>query len=220
MLSMNQHKQKGVKMANKKTEPDVVITITGSVIKMKYETGAGTVEKRVSAEALSGVFSGDSYGSGVLPRQTVFYSKSNGEDCIGVYVEPRRYTLTTATKTYDVPMPPFLFVGQGRSYSLFALKTAVWPTSETELYYPPLSNIFQSCQVCAGNNQMPICNTYTIWSAYESIFESIFTPHVVAGRCVSELVIYDLWSSLESSGADLFPVDELVPVGKTVRYLM
>lgn len=60
--------------------------------------------------------------SGLLPANTLFWKQRANQAMLGVYVPARRWHVQTDDRAYHLPMPPFVFVGSGSSYKIFAVE--------------------------------------------------------------------------------------------------
>jgi PRTRC genetic system protein B len=172
----------------------------------------GLLEKQVALDSLGPVFANVPVGTGLLPRNILFYEKQNGEQRIGIYIEPDRYTFRTPDREYKLPMPGFVFVGQAQRYSLYAVAETDWPGQRTRLYWPPMTNIMGGGFMCTGTVKVPSCAPDTIWGAWAALMSAYFTPHAIEHRSKSHTSVIEFWEFLET--VDAFPYDELVPMDK------
>lgn len=194
------------------------VTLFPLYAEVEVNDGAGKMHKRVELTTVASVFSNVPVGTGALPRNTLFIDRSGGGMRIGVYVPPAMHKLLTPSMSYYLPMPGFVFVGNGRSYSLFAVKGDEWPNERTILYYPPLPNVYPGGGVCAGEMTFPNCEKKTIWRAWDMVATSYFTGHLLNGRSAShEKSVFDLWHELHLGETAVFPEDELVEAGKRLQ---
>lgn len=178
----------------------------------------GMLAKQVALESVAGVFNDVPVGTGLLPHNTLFIQHAKAGARVGIYVSAGIQRLLTIQGAYVLPLPAFVLVGQGRSYELYAVKEQNWPSRFTEMYYPPLPNIFNGGGICSGEMTMPVCQPGNIWDVWEMVLGSYFTGHMTDGRCQSHKSIFDLWKEVE--GAQCFPEEELVPVGKSLWDVM
>ncbi len=187
-----------------------------TVISNRGASNAVLLTKRVTLSTLASVFQPSAaVNSGTLPPNTVFWGMDIGTHQIGVYKPPARYKLAWGGRDFDLPMPGLLFCGFGRTASLYALKGDEFPVDDSELFYPPLPNIFGGGNVCSGQNSWGEIRPDTITAVWNELIASEFTGHLISGRSVSHpSSIYDLWNEID--GADSFPENELVAARKTV----
>lgn len=147
--------------------------------------------------------------SGLLPANTLFWKQRANQAMLGVYVPARRWHVQTDDRTYHLPMPPFVFVGSGSSYKIFAVKKR--PLSEAvSLYHAPCPNVHSSGGICQGNTPFPVCSPQTIQQALQLFMEgSLFNADLSQGKCQSHPDdVRDLWAELD--GRRRFPLSELV----------
>ena len=154
--------------------------------------------------------------SGLLPANTLFWKQRANQAMLGVYVPARRWHVQCdfanrlEEQSYQLPMPPFVFVGSGSSYHLFAVKKR--PLNEAEpLYHAPGPNIHTTGGICQGNTPFPICSPQTIQQALRVFMEgSLFNADLSRGKCQSYPEdVSQLWAELD--GRKRFPLSELVP---------
>lgn len=186
---------------------------------VEIQRGAGVVDKQVSIDSLGPVFANIPVGTGLLPQNVLFYERQEGER-VGIYIEPGRHKFMMPKRTYDLPMPGFVFVGKGKSYQLYAVKPCVWPQANTRLYYAPMTNIMNGGNVCAGTVKVPTCTVGKIWQAWTALKGAYFTPHAIENRSKTHKSILEFWDYLET--VDEFPYDELLPMKthQTVNHLL
>jgi PRTRC genetic system protein B len=116
-------------------------------------------------------------------------------------------------------MPPLVFVGRGRAYSIYAVKKR--PSSAgVPLYHVPAPNVFAGGNICVGNTPFPDCSTQTIAGALTLFWEgSAFNSHLSQDKCRRYPGdVRRLWQDLE--GKKRFPLSELVPMNKTLLQLI
>jgi PRTRC genetic system protein B len=132
---------------------------------------------------------------------------------------PRCWYVQTEEQSYHIPMPPFVFVGSGSSYHLFAVKKR--PSGEqTPLYHAPCPNVHTTGGICQGNTPFPICSPKTIQQALQLFIEgSLFNADLSRGKCQSHPDdVCSLWAELD--GRKRFPLSELVPAQMRLQTLL
>lgn len=157
--------------------------------------------------------------SGLLPPNTLFWKQQANQSMLGVYVPARRWKVQTEERSYHVPMPPFVFVGYGSSYHVFAVKK--WPSHEhDQLYHAPCPNVHTHGGICQGNTPFPICSPWNIQTALTLFLEgSLFNADLSRGKCRSHPEdVRELWAELY--GRKRFPLSELVPAQMTLWNLV
>ena len=156
--------------------------------------------------------------SGLLPANTLFWKQRANQAMLGVYVPARRWHVQTDDRTYHLPMPPFVFVGSGSSYRVFAVKKR--PLTEAEpLYHAPCPNVHTSGGICQGNTLFPVCSPQTIQQALQLFLEgSLFNADLSQGKCQSHPDdVRSLWAELD--GRKRFPFSELLPINMRLQSL-
>lgn len=148
--------------------------------------------------------------SGLLPPNTLFWKQQANQSVLGVYIPARRWQVQTEERHYHIPMPPFVFVGNGSTYRIFAVKKR--PLSEADrLYHAPCPNVYTTGGICQGSTPFPTCSPQTIQQALQLFMEgSLFNSDLSRDKCKSYSEdVRQLWEEL--NGRRRFPLSELVP---------
>jgi len=138
---------------------------------------------------------------------------------LGIYVPARRWQVQPEDRSYHIPMPPFVFVGGGVSYKIFAVKKR--PSGEYDhLYHAPCPNVHTTGGIYQGNTPFPICSPRNIQTALTLFMEgSFFNADLSSGKCQSYPGdVRRLWADLD--GRKRFPLSELVPAQMTLGHLL
>jgi PRTRC genetic system protein B len=157
--------------------------------------------------------------SGLLPANTLFWQQQGGQSRLGVFVPAQRRHVQTIDGCYHVPMPPFVFVGHGTSYKVFAVKKR--PLSEHDrLYHAPCPNVHTHGGICQGSTPFPVCSAKTIQQALQLFMEgSLFNADLSRGKCQTYPDdVRRLWVKLD--GRKRFPLSELVQSTSAMRDLI
>ena len=157
--------------------------------------------------------------SGLLPANTLFWKQRANHISLGIYVSARRWHVQTAEHSYHLPMPAFVFVGDGSAYKIFAVKKR--PQAEhDQLYHAPCPNVHISGGICQGNAPFPICSPRNIQTALILFMEgSHFNADLSNGKCKSYPDdVRRLWAELD--GRKRFPLSQLVPAQKSLWSLV
>lgn len=173
------------------------------------------------ASALSGV----RLSSPVLPRNCLAWETSAGAERIAIFVEPKVWNLrlsgnlkSSLDRSVDVPLPGFIFFGGfGTQYYLAAV-TDDYPTGESDMYRMPLPNINGDYLLCQGNASFPPASADTIYQALDVLLSSQFNSHLSGGKHKGYNNINNFLYELSADGATVYPVDELVPIGRTFAH--
>ncbi len=176
----------------------------------------------VSALDLANALASDlSFGSGLLPQNTLWWMNTRRGAITALYVEPkvRKFALledaTKPPRRLTLPMPGFIFLcSQGQSPWVYAVKKR--PTKLTDIVYKaPLCNIHETGRSCAGTHKYP----NRVADIVKSFFTSLYSPTAdLHGRSLMfphSVVL--LWNHLDKKRC--FPMADLVKHG-TVHDLM
>ncbi|MFQ5401709.1 MAG: hypothetical protein ACE5E7_19185, partial [Anaerolineae bacterium] len=164
-------------------------------------------------------------GSGLLPANTLFWGQQANRTTLGIYVPARRWRMQTGvgsgfeTRPYHLPMPPFVFVGSGTAYKVFAVKKQ--PSGEADrLYHAPCPNVHTTGGICQGNTPFPDCSSQTIQAALTLFMEgSLFNADLSRNKCQSHPEdVRQLWAELD--GRQRFPLSELVSTSTRLQALL
>ena len=193
---------------------------------------------------LAAAFAGIDLNTPVLPRRTLFWSRSRGEERIGVYAPPGGRILDIGDWGEDigdwgldigdsgvkVPLPGMVFVGQGKDYFLFAVKVQGrdgWPNPDEGLFRVPLPNVYYSAgrhregKICWGTATPPAASARTIWAAFELFFETEFNRDLVGGRSKAEQGdVRVTLRALAKRRARKYPLGDLVEAGMNLQELI
>lgn len=183
-----------------------------SIVVTRYDDGRPVTCYEVAADDVAAAFSGVPLSTGLLPRDCLFYARRDGQELLAVYIPPGRRTLIARLdpdrrREFDLPLPAFIFIGQGSQYRIFAVKQR--PGERERLFRPPLPNVYDDGRICAGNVNFPPCSAKTIHTVAGLFFASEFNHHLAGGKSTEHPEsIFDLWSAI--GGAENFPIDDLV----------
>ncbi|HFE67598.1 MAG TPA: hypothetical protein ENJ93_10080 [Chloroflexi bacterium] len=157
--------------------------------------------------------------SGLLPPNTLFWKQQANQMTLGIYVPARRWRVQTTERDYHLPMPPFIFVGNGSAYKIFAAKKR--PVNEHDVvYHAPCPNVHSSGGICQGNVPFPACSPRNIQTALTLFMEgSYFNADLSSGKCQSYPDdVRRLWAELD--GRKRFPLSQLAPAQKSLWSLV
>lgn len=164
-----------------------------------------------------------SINSGLLPDNVLFWQRRGGQERIGVWLPPQVWRLRvepTSRVNRVIPLPGLVFVGQGKSYGVWALDSDKRPGLDTPLYNAPCPNVLGR-GVCAGNVEFPDAGAATIRAAAEAFFESGFNNHLDNGKSKKHPDgILALWKELHTAKAEVYPVGDMVAAGVTLKGMM
>jgi hypothetical protein len=200
-------------------QPNLRLDFYDSDIIMSRYTGAGIMTYAVAATDLVAACSLLPISSGLLPPNTLFLRRTGESVKLGIFVPAQKWKVISGPLSLTIPLPPFIFVGAGQSYAVFAVKQRPVNLNEP-LYHMPCANVFGSGQICPGNTQFPVCEPATIYQALaEFLQNSRFNTHLANGRSVSfPADVNELWLTL--NGKRKFPLKDLVPMRQRVERII
>ncbi len=178
-----------------------------AVIMTKFDHNSST-SYPVSIHDLSAAFGTLPSSSGLLPRNTLFHGRNQGQEFVGVFIKAAKHVVTVNEATMTIPLPPAIFIGCGKRYVIHAVKE--YPSAaRMQLYHYPSPNVGSDGRICAGDTPFPTCNVKTIMSAWRLFLMSRFNRHLSTQKCRSfPNNIIKLWETLD--GSEEFPHAELI----------
>ncbi|WP_420640496.1 hypothetical protein [Candidatus Leptofilum sp.] len=189
-----------------------------AVLLSRWEEDGRLLTHPVSVHDVVSACTSVALSSGMLPANTLFWGQQANTTTLGIYVPARRWRMQTAEQHYHLPMPPFVFVGSGTAYKIFAVKKR--PSGEdARLYHVPCPNVHTTGGICQGNAPFPDCSPQTIQAALQLFMEgSLFNADLSRGKCRSYPDdVRQLWAELD--GRPRFPLSELAPAQMRLRNL-
>jgi len=182
-----------------------------------------TVERRiVSAMDVSHALASElSFGSGLLPPQTLWWENTRNGPIFALYVEPkvRKLALHDSVdkppRRFTIPLPGLIFLcSPGQPPWVFAVKKK--PTKESDIVYKaPLCNVYANGRSCPGNNQYPTRVADIVQSFFISFFSSAADLRNRSAKFPNNIT--HLWEYLDNKKT--FPNNDLVKHGE-VKDLM
>jgi len=182
-----------------------------------------TVERRiVSAMDVSHALASElSFGSGLLPPQTLWWQNTRQGPVFALYEEPRVRKLallesaTSPPRRFTIPLPGLIFLcSPGRPPWVFAVKKN--PTKDMDIVYKaPLCNLYADGRSCPGNHRYPTRVADIVESFFISFFSAAADVRNRSLKFPNNIIL--LWEYLDKKKT--FPNDDLVKHGK-VKDLM
>ena len=190
-----------------------------AVLLSRWEEDGRLLTHPVSVHDVARACTSVALSSGLLPANTLFWGQQANTTMLGIYVPARRWCMQTAERHYHLPMPPFVFVGSGTAYKIFAVKKR--PSGEDDrLYHVPCPNVHTTGGICQGNAPFPDCSPQAIQAALQLFMEgSLFNADLSRGKCRSYPDdVRQLWAELD--GRKRFPLSELVSTSTRLQALL
>jgi len=182
-----------------------------------------TVERRiVSAMDVSHALASElSFGSGLLPPQTLWWENTRNGPLFALYDEPKvrklalQESVNDPPRRFTIPLPGLIFLcSPGKPPWVFAVKKK--PTKEMDnVYKAPLCNVYADGRSCPGNHRYPTRVADIVDSFFISFFSSAADVHNRSVKFPNNVI--RLWEYLDKKKR--FPNDDLVKHGK-VKDLM
>ncbi len=194
-----------------------------ALFRTSYQDGRPVSFDEVSPLDVAAALSGLDVGAGILPRDVLFYSRAGSGGLVGVYLPPQRRILRlgSAAEPLTVPTPPLVFAGRDNNFYVYALAIGDWPTAETELCRAPFPNVYSGGRICRGTVKFPPCGLDTIHRAAALFFESNFNHDLSNGKSRRHPDdVTAMWRALHDEGDEVYLLDDLVAMGKTLGELL
>jgi hypothetical protein len=189
---------------------------------MTYFQGDIVTTKQIDAMDVAHALASDlSFGSGLLPPDTLWWQNTRSGPVFALYVEPKIWKLALQEdimkppQRFNIPLPGLIFLcTPGQSPWVYAVKKR--PTKEADtVYRAPLANIFNNGRSCPGSHQYPT----RIADVVQSFFISFFSATADLSHRSKKYPknVLQLWKYLD--GKTKFPNDDLIEHG-TISDLM
>lgn len=194
-----------------------------TIVAQKFSKGQSGGLYALDPAQVALAMAGVSLATPLLPKNCLFWQKTNGDEKLGIYCEPQIWAVNVAVgsewQAWRVPMPGLIWMGQGKSYRLWAVKGSDWPIRETHLYKAPCPNVSED--ICRGDVSFPVAGPDTIWAALRLFFESDFNNHLANGKsqAVKDSIV-EVWRTLHEAEALVYPEDDLVSTSTTLAGVM
>jgi len=187
-----------------------------STVMTYFQSDTIAVTKQVDAMDVAHALASDlSFGSGLLPPDTLWWQNTRSGPVFALYVEPKIWKLALQEdikkppQRFKIPLPGLIFLcTPGQAPWVYAVKKR--PTRETDIVYQsPLANIFNNGRSCPGSHQYPI----KVGDIVPSFFVSFFSATADLAHRSKKYPknVLQLWKYLD--GKKKFPNDDLVEHG-------
>lgn len=154
------------------------------------------------------------------PSRTVWYTPARS---VPMFFQPSSHLGEKMVAGQAVlPCPPLVWMTNGQSLFLYAVKDSERPARQSQLYQAPFFNVWSQGCVCHGNAQVPTGADALKPSAWESFFFGSWFTHPNF-KWKDRLMMGDavqFWSKQLQRPSRAFPLSRLVQVPCTVEDLM
>jgi hypothetical protein len=192
-----------------------------AVVMTSFE-GETVDSKVVSAMDIAHALAGElSFGSGLLPTNTLWWQNTKSGPVVAIYVEPQvrilslQDNINKPLRRFKVPMPGLIFLCRPAAPPwVYAVKRK--PTKEKDaVFHAPLANLFNNGRSCPGSHKFPV----RVADIPQSFFISFFSATADLRNRSKKFPgsVIHLWEFLD--GKRRYPMDDLVQIG-TVHDLM
>ena len=184
-------------------------------VALYYKDGGGDhAFKHVSVAALKRAFAEQSVDSGWLSPNVMRWGiDTTGEWWIRLTPAGRHILELANGDRFVTPLPAMVMFAHGGNYRVLAIKDEFSPTAA--LYHAPLPNCYSDGSVCWGGSntkpEMLLANADEAWRLFIS---SPFNGDLAdrkSHRHNNNVVL--MLSDVAESGATLYPLDDLIPLG-------
>lgn len=228
-----QHRRPWQRQIARRARPDVTIvggrplaqiTIYPDLTVLTRRAGMSWRQYPVEPEALATVLADVPRASGLLPQNTLGDGHARGTPFYVLYVPARRATLRMEQQDYPIPLPPLIWAGCGQDYRIWALGTPDYPDdTRLPLFKAPFPNTYDDGHICWGSTDArPVATPKTLAAVLKLFLEeSYFNLHVAGGKSLAfPTSVVAQWQALLDSGAEVYPLDDLLPAGCQLGWLL
>lgn len=195
-------------------EPLAQITIYEDLTLLTRRSGAHWRQYPIDASALAQTLGRVPHASGLLPPHTLGTGLIHGTPFYVVFVPPGSATLRTTQEAWTIPLPPLIWAGHQQDYRIWALGTPDAPADTREqLYAAPFPNCHADGGICWGSSDpRPAAAPSTLMTVLKLFLEeSLFNLHLADHKSLGfPNSVIAQWAQLAESGADAYPLDDLV----------
>ncbi len=191
-------------------------------VEMTFFQDETVTSKVVSAMDVAHALASElSFGSGLLPPNTLWWRSTRSGTVVALYEAPRIRILALQTnikkppKRYSIPLPGLIFLCQpGTPPWVYAVTRK--PTKESDIVYKaPMANIFANGRSCLGSHKYPNRVADMAESFLTSFFSATADLHNRSVKFPQNVI--HLWEFLDKKKT--FPMTDLVKLG-TISDLM
>lgn len=177
-----------------------------------FTLGAGRAFNQKDKQVLLDLLIGEEPKMEFLPTNLLVRSRG----CLVWHIGPQVIDVPFSSGQITAPIPGLIFVAtEGRSLRCFAYAGNKRPEPQTQLFYAPLGNVYESGDFCSGNVSLPsqiLIENIPTWERF--VLESTNTHNGSVAPIKGAVGFEDMvtfYRNLAASKAKRFPANKLVP---------
>lgn len=204
-------------------QPIAELKIYESTVLYTRREGPSWRQYPVSPDQIAQLLGKQPSASGLLPPLTLGNGLKGGAPFFVVYVPAHRARLLLPQKMFEIPLPPLIWGGCNRDYRVWALGSEAYPDRDQPLFKAPFPNCYPDGKICWGDVSGILPATTKTVNQVRKLFleESEFNLHVADGKSLAFPVsVVARWQDLETSGAETYPLDDLMPVERSLMWVL
>lgn len=184
-------------------------------------TGNSETYKFLSPASVNAAFRNAPIDTGWLPPNIIRCGSTPKADFALLFLPSQKHTIQVEAdrggrmQELTLTLPAFIFLGFGRTYSLWAIKGNK-PSASAQLFHAPLPNIFGNDAICWGSNRPPRASTTTLNQAWQLFISSPFNGHAATGKAKNYRNDVRPLLRAVAKQKSQFPNDELLPTHRTL----
>lgn len=178
----------------------------------QHTLGAGRAMTGTDKDALLGILLDEDQSVDFIPENVLISTRT----VLAWYREPevREIPFKDGVQV-NAPLPGLVFIARdGQPLRTYAYKGRKRPTPDTELYFTPLGNVYESGTTCTGNVNVPRNVSVANVPKWESFILDARNTHlsgIVPIKGITDFAgLVGFYKSLEEKAAKTFPAKRLV----------
>ncbi|NEO98706.1 MAG: hypothetical protein F6K58_08500 [Symploca sp. SIO2E9] len=191
----------------------------GDTYVFHYREKDQDVYKCLSPDSLRQAFNNQPLDSGWLPANVIRHGSNHNGQWSLMFIPAKRHTLSFEREQLQIPLPPLVFMGMGKTYWLWAIKSTTFDPTAKVFHAPlPNVNIYPPGQICWGSNNPPTASPPQINQAWTLFINSQFSNHYAERKSQqfpSNITkqLQQLHAKVRVSKRCRYPCRDLVPIG-------
>lgn len=162
---------------------------------------------------------------GIVPPKVLHFNPAENGSAVW-YTKPMRkklyFSQHLGLPSGEVSLPALVWAANRQQLHIYALEGKGKPRLSTPLFHAPFMNLYHNGNVCMGNVDVRISKAASLedfMAAWEGYFFGSYFSHLINTHNPIKGDLIALYSQLMKTG-EAFPVEELLPIGKTLRELL